>query len=88
LIILKIFKPIFFNSRKTNDFFFSQFADKPLTVSFNEENLQIMIVIMNILKTYRLTLESNHPFLVLKRVSGNSGINHQRRLISGFLIKV
>jgi hypothetical protein len=39
----------------------SQFADKPVTVSFNKENLQIMIVIMNILKTYRLTLESNHP---------------------------
>jgi hypothetical protein len=52
----------------------------------------------------RLFLERNHPFLVLKEdsensflalkiVSGNSGINHQRRLIKNnfqkmFLLKV
>jgi hypothetical protein len=29
---------------------------------------------------YRLVLESNHPFLFLKIVSGNSGINYQRML--------
>jgi hypothetical protein len=36
---------------------------------------------MIVFKIYRLVLETNHPFLVLKRVSGNYGISHQRRLI-------
>jgi hypothetical protein len=40
----------------------------------------VVIILIN-LTEYRLLLQSNHPFLVFREVSGNSGIKHQRKLI-------